>query len=74
MNNNISNNSTTKQKRARRKINIIDVLVIILILAIVGVSVYAVISWSHIKSLWSSSTVELQYVVELMRFQKISLE
>ena len=65
MNNNVTNNSAVKQKKNKRKFNIIDFLVLVIILAVIGISVYAVVSWSNIKSLWSTSTVELQYTVEL---------
>lgn len=64
MNNNVTNNSATKQKKIKRKFNIIDFLVLVIILAVIGVSIYAVVSWSNIKSLWSTSTVDLQYTVE----------
>ena len=64
MNNNVIKSSTSKQKSAQRKFNIIDFFVLALIVAVIGVSIYAVISWSDIKSLWSTSTVNLQYIVE----------
>lgn len=64
MNNNVTNNSNSKRKNAQQKFNIIDFLVLVLIIAIIAGSIYAVISWSDIKSLWSTSTVDLQYIVE----------
>ena len=64
MNNNVTSNSKTKQKNTQRKFNIIDFLVLILIITVIVGSIYAVISWSDIKSLWSTSTVDLQYIVE----------
>ena len=60
MNNNVTNNSNSKRKNAQQKFNIIDYLVLALIIAIIAGSIYAVISWSDIKSLWSTSTVDLQ--------------
>lgn len=69
MNNN-PNISAAKQKNTKRKFNIIDFLVLIIILAVVGASIYAVISWSNIKKLWSTSTVELQYTVEIRGVDK----
>ena len=63
MNNNV-NNSSIKQKKIKRKFNIIDFLVLVIIIAVVGVSIYAVISWSNIKSLWATDQVSLDYVVE----------
>lgn len=69
MNNN-SNSSAVKQKATKRKFNIIDFLVLIIILAVIGTSIYAVISWSNIKKLWSTSTVELQYTVEIRGVDK----
>ena len=64
MNNNINSNSSAKQKKIKRKFNIIDFLVLIIIIAVIAVSVYAVISWSNIKSLWATDQVNLQYVME----------
>lgn len=64
MNNN-TNNSIAKQKNKKRQFNIIDFLVILIVVAIVAVSVYSVFSWSDIKKLWSTRTVELDYTVEL---------
>lgn len=51
-------------KKIKRKFNFIDFLVLIIIIMVISVSVYAVISWSNIKSLWSASSVDLQYTVE----------
>ena len=65
MNTNITNKSSAKQKKIKRKFNIIDFLVLIIILAVIAASIYVVISWSNIKNIWSVSTVELQYTVEL---------
>ena len=65
MNNNNTNSSQTKSRKINRKFNIIDFLIVVLIAAVIGVSIYAIVSWSNIKSLWSSSTVNLQYTVEL---------
>ena len=70
MNNNTANSSAVKQKKIKRKFNIIDFLVLIIILAIISVSIYAIFSWSDIKSLWSTSTVDLQYTVELRGVDK----
>ena len=64
MNNN-TNNSATMQKNSKRKFNIIDFLVILIVVAIVGVSIYSVFSWSDTKKLWSTRTVEFNYTVEL---------
>ncbi len=69
MNNN-TNNSSTKTKKARRKFNIIDFLILLIIFAVISASIYAIVSWSNIKSLWSTSTVELQYTVELRGVDK----
>lgn len=63
MNNNI--NTSPKKKTIKRKFNIIDFLVIIIVIAIIGLSVYAVFSWSNIKKFWSNDTVKLGYTVEL---------
>ena len=65
MNNNNITNSSSKQKKAKRSFNVIDFLVLLIIVTIIGASLYAIFSWSSIKSLWSTSTVYLQYTVEL---------
>lgn len=65
-----TNNSSTKTKKAKRKFNIIDFLILLIIFAVIGASIYAIVSWSNIKSLWSTSTVELQYTVELRGVDK----
>ena len=62
---NNTNNSAVKQKKIKRKFNIVDFLVLVLIVAIIGVAIYAVVYWSNIKSLWATSTTDLQYAVEL---------
>ena len=64
------NNSAQKSNGAKRKFNIIDVLVVILVATIIGVSIYAVYAWSDIKSLWAKNTVQLTYVVELRGVDK----
>ena len=69
MNNNM-NNSAEKVKKARRKFNVIDVLVILLVATVIGVSIYTVFAWSNIKSLWSKNVVELQYAVEFRGVDK----
>lgn len=61
---NNTNNSTVNQKKTKRKFNIIDFLVLILVAAIIGLAIYAVVHWSNIKSLWASDTVSLTYAVE----------
>ena len=68
-NHNIANNANSKQ-RSNRKFNIIDFLVIVIIVGVIAVSVYAVLSWSNIKSLWATSSVELQYTVEFRGVDK----
>lgn len=63
--NNANNSSAKKSRKLKRKFNIVDFLILVLVLTVVGTTIYAVISWSNIKRLWSTSTVSLQYVVEL---------
>lgn len=62
---NNTNNSAVKQKKIKRKFNVVDFLVLVLIVAIIGVAIYAVVYWANIKSLWATSTTDLQYAVEL---------
>lgn len=62
---NNTNNSAVKQKKIKRKFNVVDFLVLVLVVAIIGVAIYAVVYWANIKSLWATSTTDLQYAVEL---------
>ena len=63
---NNTNGSTINQKKIKRKFNIVDFLVLILIVAIIGLAVYAVIYWTNVKSLWATNTMDdFQYAVEL---------
>lgn len=64
MNNKI-NNIEDKNKKIKHKFNIVDFLIILLIMTIIVTSIYAIVSWSDIKAIWSTSSKELQYVVEL---------
>ena len=62
---NNTNGSTINQKKIKRKFNIVDFLVLILIVAIIGLAVYAVIYWTNVKSLWATNTMDdFQYAVE----------
>lgn len=64
MNNNI-NKTENKNEKVKHKFNIIDFLIILLVAAVIGTTIYAVISWSDIKAIWSTSSKDIQYVVEL---------
>lgn len=64
MNNKI-NKIDKKNEKVKHKFNIVDFFIIILVATIIITSIYAIMSWSDIKTLWSTSTKELQYVVEL---------
>ena len=64
MNNNVVNSSAPKKKNSKQKFNIIDFIVLVLIAAVVVGSIYAVVSWSNIKSLWTTKTVNIEYIVE----------
>ena len=68
MNNNI-NKSDIKEKK-KHKFNIVDFLILLLIVAIVGTAIYAVFAWSDIKALWSTSSKEIKYIVELREVDK----
>ena len=64
MNNNINQTVQETKKKTRRKFNIIDFIILVLILTIVGGSIYAIVSWSNLKNLWLTETVDLVYTVE----------
>ena len=62
------NNNTNKldiKEKKKHKFNIVDFLILLLVVAIIGTAVYAVFSWSDIKTLWATSSKEILYVVEL---------
>ena len=66
MNNNISpksnRNTASKQKR---KFNIIDFFILLIILAVVAALVYAFSPWSQIKKLWKPNQTTFQYAIAL---------
>ena len=64
MNNNINQTVQETKKKTKRKFNIIDFIILVLILTIIGGSIYAIISWSNLKNLWLTETVDLVYTVE----------
>ena len=68
MNNNV-NKSDIKEKK-KHKFNIVDFLILLLVVAIIGTAIYAVFAWSDIKALWSTSSKEILYVVELRGVDK----
>ena len=63
--NNKLNNMDDKSQKSKHKFNIVDFLIILLVVAIIGTSIYTIVSWSDIKALWSTSSKKFQYVVEL---------
>lgn len=64
MNNNINQTVQEPKKKSRRKFNIIDFIILVLVIAIIGGSIYAIVSWSNLKNLWLTESVELVYTVE----------
>ena len=56
--------SKEEPKKIKRKFNFIDFLVLLIIISVIALSIYTVVSWSNIKSLLSTSSVNLQYTVE----------
>ena len=66
MNNNIlpTGNGTSVGKK-KRKFNIIDFLILLLILALIAALVYAFSPLSQFKKLWTTNEVKFQYQVEL---------
>lgn len=64
MNNN-SYNVNTAVKKKKRKFNFIDLLIVLVILAVVGIIAYVFSPWGHIEKLWSKDTAELTYLVEI---------
>ena len=66
MNNNVSqNNNRGVAKKTKKKFNIIDFFILVIILAVIAALVYAFSPWSHIKKLIKPNEVAFQYAVEL---------
>lgn len=66
MNNNISRNTkSTSASKQKRKFNIIDFFILLIILAVVVALVYAFSPWSQIKKLWKPNQTTFQYALEL---------
>lgn len=64
--NNISpSGNGTPAPQKKRKFNIIDFFILLLIVAIISVTVYAFSPWSQLKKLWSSDEISFQYAVEI---------
>lgn len=60
-----SHANTSVAKKAKRKFNFIDFLIVLIIVAILGIVIYVFSPWAQIEKLWSSSDVELTYFVEI---------
>lgn len=52
-------------KKAKRKFNFIDFLIILVLVAILGIVIYVFSPWSQIEKIWSDDKVELTYFVEI---------
>lgn len=63
--NNVSHTPGKSQKKAKRKFNFIDFLVVLVILALIGILIYVFSPWTHIEKIWSNSQTELTYFVEI---------
>ncbi len=62
--NNIQTGKNISPKK-KRKFNIIDFIILVLILAIIATAVYAFLPFSQIKKLWATNEVAFSYTVEL---------
>ena len=63
MNNNVSPN--TKSKKSKRKFNLIDFFIVIIILTLIAAVIYALSPLlSDIKKSWNTNEITLQYTVE----------
>lgn len=66
MNNNVSPRmNKNSMKKEKRKFNIIDFFIFLIILAVIAALVYAFSPWSQIKKLWKTNEVTFKYAVEL---------
>ena len=66
MNNNAShtgNNALINKKK--RRFNVIDLLILLVIAVIIFVTVYAISPWSQLQKLWNENEVTLRYAVEI---------
>ena len=57
--------NNTVAKKAKRKFNFIDFLIVLVIIAILGIVIYVFSPWAQIEKLWSNDDVELTYFVEI---------
>ena len=64
MSENISNKKNAEPKN-KRKFNVIDFFICVIIVALVGVLIYSFSPWSQIKQIWTSDEVTIDYTVEL---------
>lgn len=64
MSENISTNKSITAKK-KRKFNVVDFFIVVIILALIAILIYAFSPWSQIKKLWSSDEVSIEYTVEL---------
>ena len=66
MNNNVSQNiNRGAAKKPRKKFNIIDFFILVIVIALVVALIYAFSPWSHIQKLIKPNVVAFQYAVEL---------
>ncbi len=64
MSDNISNNKGVNAKK-KRKFNVVDFLIVVIIVTLVGILIYSFSPWSQIKKLWTSSDISIDYTIEI---------
>jgi hypothetical protein len=64
MSENVNVNKSTVAKK-KRKFNVVDFFILVIIVALIAVIVYSFSSWSQIKKLWTAEEVTIDYTVEL---------
>ena len=70
MNNNVSPNNKVVAKKRKKKFNVIDFFVLVLVVAIIAALVYSFSPWSKIKNIIKSNEVAFKYEVEFQDVDK----
>ena len=58
----VKKNTETKKKR---KFNVVDFFIVVIIAALIAILVYSFSPWSKIEKLWTADEVTIDYTIEL---------
>lgn len=66
MNNSTSHSGNTpNMKKKKRKFNLVDLFIVLIVAIIIFVLIYVISPWSHLEKLWTSDEITFQYAVEI---------